>query len=241
MTAFSENEAEIRVWDLPLRLFHWSLVLAIAVALLSAEEDSLLNQWHVMAGWIAAILLAFRLVWGFIGGEQSRFAHFVRPAGVAHHVRDLVRGRPEPTVGHNALGALSVLVLLTLIAFTVWTGVTLQEDLHEVLGWTLLALVVLHIVAVIAMSRLTRENLVRAMITGRKPATLHPGAGDARPPSLLALAAAALVFAGTTYAIVSFDPLAFTPRSAEAFEHRMEAAPDGQRRADRRERREADG
>lgn len=240
MAGYSEGATEIRVWDLPLRLFHWSLVLTIAVALLSAEEDSVLNQWHVMAGWIAAILLAFRLTWGFIGGEQSRFTHFVRPAEVAHHVRDLVRGRPEPTVGHNALGAFSVIALLALIAFTVWTGVTLQEDLHEVLGWTLLALVAVHIVAVIAMSRLTRENLVRAMITGRKSATLHPGTGDARPPSLLALAAAALVFAGTTYAIVSFDPLAFTPRSAEAFEHRKEAAPDGPRRENSRERGEAD-
>jgi cytochrome b len=240
MAGYSDSATEIRVWDLPLRLFHWSLVLAIGVALLSAEEDSVLDQWHVTAGWTAAILLAFRLAWGFIGGEQSRFAHFVRPAAVAQHLRDLVRGRPEPTVGHNALGALSVLALLALIAVTVWTGVTLQEDLHEVLGWTLLALVVVHIVAVIAMSRLTRENLVWAMITGKKPATLHPGASDAGRPSLLALVAAALVLVGTIYAILSFDPLAFTPRSVEALEHRIEGARDGQRRKDGGERKDAD-
>jgi len=240
MDGHTESATEIRVWDLPLRLFHWSLVLVIAVALLSAEEDSVLNKWHVMAGWIAAILLAFRLAWGFIGGEHGRFARFVRPAAVARHVRDLLRGRPEPTVGHNALGALSALALLTLIALTVWTGAALHEDLHEVLGWTLLALVVVHVVAVIAMSRMTRENLVRAMITGKKPATLHPGAGDAAPPSLLALVAAALVLAGAACAILSFDPLAFTPRSAEAFEHRMQAASDGHGRDDGSGRREAD-
>lgn len=240
MTGRSETATEIRVWDLPLRLFHWSLVLAISVALLSAEEDSILNRWHVMAGWIAAILVAFRVAWGFIGGEQSRFAHFVRPAAVTRHVRNLVRGRAEPTVGHNALGALSVLALLSLIAITVWTGATLRGELHEVLGWTLSALVAVHVLAVVAMSRMTRENLVRAMITGKKPATLHPGAADATPPSLLALVAAALVFAVAAYAILSFDPLAFTPRSAEAFEHRMEAAPDGQRRDDGGERREGD-
>jgi cytochrome b len=240
MAGYSQSATEIRVWDLPLRLFHWLLVLAIAVALLSAEENSVLNQWHVMAGWIAAILLAFRLAWGFMGGEHSRFARFVRPAAIARHGRDLLKGRPEPTVGHNPLGSLSVLALLTLIAITVWTGVALEEDLHEVLGWTLLALVVVHVVAVIVMSRMTRENLVRAMITGKKPATLHPGVGNARPPSLLALVAAALVLAGATYAILSFDPLALTPRRAEAFEHRMEAAPDGHGREDGSDRRDAD-
>lgn len=67
-----------KVWDLPLRLFHWVLVIDIAVALLSSEEDSALNEWHVLSGWVAAILIVFRLVWGFIGGGQSRFSDFVR-------------------------------------------------------------------------------------------------------------------------------------------------------------------
>lgn len=236
MSSPSRNEARrIRVWDLPLRLFHWSLVAAIAVALLSAEEDSALNQWHVMAGWIAAVLIVFRIAWGFFGGEHSRFANFVRPTELGQHIRDLMRGQPEPTVGHNALGALSVLALLSLVALTVWTGVGLMEDLHELLGWTLLALVAVHIAAVIAMSLLTRENLVAAMITGTKPAALHPDASDAKRPGWVVLAAALLVIAGTVYAIVWFDPLAFTPRSAESFEHRM-AGRQGQTIDDGRDR-----
>lgn len=125
----------------------------------------------------------------------------------------------------TALTVVSLLLaLLALIAATVWTGVTLREDVHELLGWTLLALVIVHIIAVIAMSLLTRENLVRAMITGTKPAAFHPAAGDARRPGSAAFATAAIVLALASYAVLAIDPGAFTPRSTEAFEHRMEAA-----------------
>jgi cytochrome b len=222
MARESSPGTRIAVWDLPLRLFHWLLVAAVAIALLSAEEDSPLNHWHVMAGWTAGILIVFRIVWGFVGGEHSRFAGFLRPASVVPHVRELLRGRAEPSVGHNPLGALSVLALLALVALTVWTGVTLREDLHEILGWTLLALVAVHIVAVIIMSVLTKENLPGAMITGTKPGARHPGAADARRPGWLALAIAVAVVAAAAWAVLAYDPLAFTPRSAEAYEHRME-------------------
>lgn len=211
--------ARIRVWDLPLRLFHWLLVIAIALAFLSAEEDSLLNQWHILAGWVAGILIVFRIVWGFVGGEHSRFVDFVRPSGIGRHIGELLRGRAEPSLGHNALGALSVLLLLALIAATVWTGVILMEDVHELLGWTLLALVAVHVAAVVLMSFLTRENLVAAMVTGSKPASRHAGAGNARRPGVAGLIVAAGVVGGTIYAIRTYDPLAFTLRSAEDYEH----------------------
>lgn len=223
-TATATGESHrLRVWDLPLRLFHWLLVVAIAVAFLSSEEDSVLNQWHVMAGWIAGILVVFRIAWGFVGGEHSRFADFVRPSGLAHHVGGLLRGRAEASVGHNALGALSVLLLLAFVAAVVWTGITLGGELHEVLAWTMLALVAVHVVAVIVMSLLTRESLIAAMVTGTKPAARHPGAQDARRPGPIALIVALLVVAGTVYAVLAYDPLAFTPRSAEAYEHRADA------------------
>jgi cytochrome b len=219
----SRASRRIRVWDLPLRLFHWLLAVAVAVAILSSEEDSALNQWHVMAGWVAAILVLFRIVWGFVGGEHSRFADFVRPGGLIHHVGGLLRGRPEPTVGHNALGALSVLLLLALVAATVWTGVTLSGEPHEVIAWTMLGLVGLHVAAVVAMSLMTRESLVAAMVTGSKPATRHPGARDARPPTVIGLILALLAVLGAIYAVLAYDPFAFTPRSAESYEHRASA------------------
>lgn len=217
---------QVKVWDLPLRLFHWTLVIAIALAFLSSEEDSVLNQWHILSGWVAAVLIVFRCVWGFVGGEHSRFSDFIRPSRIAGHVSGLLHGRGEATLGHNPLGAAAVVILLALIAATVWTGAfggEGAEELHEVIAWTLLAMVGVHITAVIIMSAMERENLVRAMVGGRKPAVRHPGAADARPPTALALVIAILTVAGTVFLILRYDPQAFTLRSAEAFEHRADA------------------
>ena len=180
---------KVKAWDTPLRLFHWVLVVAIAIAFLSSEEDSALNNWHVLSGWLAAILLVFRLVWGFIGGQHSRFADFIRPTQIGHHISSLLRRETEPSLGHNPLGGVAALLLLALIAGTVWSGAfggEATEELHEVVAWVLLAMVALHVVAVIVMSVLERENLVRAMVTGNKPSARHPGARDAAVPGLLA-------------------------------------------------------
>jgi cytochrome b len=220
--ASGPGEPRLPVWDLPLRLFHWALAAAVALALLSAEEDSPLSNWHIVAGWVAGVLVLFRIVWGIVGGEHSRFASFVKPSAVLRHVGDLIRGRPEPTLGHNALGALSVLLLLALVAATVWTGATLAEDVHELLGWTLLALVAVHILAVVAMSMLTRENLVRAMLDGTKPAAGHPADRGARAPGAFAHLVGALTIAAAVWGVTRYDPRAFTPRSAESYEQEHE-------------------
>lgn len=220
--------AQVAVWDLPLRLFHWTLVLAVALAFLSSEGDSPLNRWHVLAGWVAGILIVFRLVWGFVGGEHSRFADFIRPSRIGDHVGGLSRGSVERTLGHNPLGGMSVVVLLILIAGTVWTGAfggEAAEDLHELIAWTLLAFVGLHIAAVVIMSVLQRENLVRAMLTGKKPAERHPGETNARRPGTAGVLVTIVILAGTVYAILRYDPQAFTLRSAESFEQRAGSAP----------------
>jgi len=221
-----EPHNRIKIWDLPLRLFHWLLVIAVALAFLSSEEDSALNDWHVLSGWVAGTLIVFRLVWGFVGGEHSRFSDFVRPSRIAEHVAGLLGGRREVSLGHNPLGAIAVIVLLALTGVTVWAGAfggEGAEELHETVAWTLLAMVALHVVAVVVMSLLERENLVRAMITGTKPAVRHAGANDARPPSAIGWLIGLLALAGTIYAITQYDPQAFTPRSPEAFENRTEA------------------
>ena len=220
------SERNIRVWDWPLRLFHWLLVFAIAVAFLSSEEDSALNQWHVLSGWVAAVLIAFRLVWGFVGGEHSRFTDFIRPARIAEHISGLLSGRREASLGHNPLGAIAVVLLLALTGATVWTGAfggEAFEDLHELIAWILLAMIGLHVAAVIVMSLLERENLARAMVTGKKPAARHPDAADPKPPSAIGLFLAFAVIAGSAYAILRYDPQAFTLRRAESFEHRANA------------------
>lgn len=234
----SEQRARVKVWDLPLRMFHWLLVIVIAVAFVSSEEDGPLNQWHILAGWIAGILIVFRLVWGFVGGEHSRFADFVRPSRVGDHMRGLFRRQAEPTLGHNPLGGISVLILLALVAATVWTGAfggEKAEGVHELIAWTLLALVGLHIAAVVIMSLLERENLVTAMITGRKRAVHYPDAINAKRPSTAGILFAILVLTGTIYAVLQYDPRAFTLRAAESLEQSKAGSPQHEKAPEREE------
>ena len=179
----AEKPRRTLVWDAPLRVFHWLLALAFAVAWLTAEGE----RWrlvHVTAGYTLAGLVAFRLVWGVVGTRHARFAGFVRgPRAVAAYLRSLLRGRPEHHAGHNPAGALAIVALLTLAALTAATGwagyVELGgdwlEEVHEALASAMLALVVVHVIAVIASSWLHRENLVAAMIHGRKPVPPREG------------------------------------------------------------------
>lgn len=219
----NEPKKRIKVWDLPLRVFHWVLVASIAIAFLSSEEESMLNDWHVLSGWVAAVLIVFRLVWGFIGGEHSRFSDFIRPSRIGHHISGLAHGMSEPTLGHNPLGAVAVVILLALTTITIWTGAfggEAAEELHEGVAWVLLAMVGVHVVAVVVVSMLERVNLVRAMVTGDKLAARYPGARNATSPGAVALLAGGAVVAGATYLILQYDPNAFALRSAESFEHR---------------------
>ncbi|MBA3038792.1 MAG: cytochrome B [Rhizobiaceae bacterium] len=205
----------IKTWDLGVRLFHWTLVASIALAFLSSEEDSVLSAWHEPAGWVAAVLIAFRLLWGIVGGEHARFANLIRPSRMKGHVTGLFAGRVHASLGHNPLGGIAVIGLLALTAATVFTGVTGGEDIHEVIAWTLLAMIGLHVAAVVAMSFLTRDNLIGAMITGRKKTTNFPHAQDAAPPARLAVPLAMLVVAGSAYGATRIDPNAFAPGARE--------------------------
>ena len=209
----------IRVWDPGVRIFHWFLVIAIALAFLSSEEESAFAEWHIPIGWVAALLIAFRLVWGFVGGEHARFANFIRPSQIVPHIRHLLSGKVAPAIGHNPLGALAVLVLLGLTAATMLTGVSGGEAAHEAIAYTLLGLVGVHIAAVLLMSHLAKENLILAMVTGKKHADRYPDARDATPPARLAVPIAAIAVGAAAYGATRVDPQAFTPHaSAEAGE-----------------------
>lgn len=196
----------IRVWDPGVRAFHWLLVIAVAAAFLSSEEDSALAAWHLPIGWIAALLIVFRLVWGFVGGEHARFAGFIRLSRIGVHIEDLFLGKVEPSIGHNPLGALAVVALLALVATTVVTGALGGDEIHEVIAYVLLGLVVVHVVAVLSMSVMTKENLIVAMLTGKKRASRHPGAKDADPPAKLAAPIAALAVGAVVYGATKADP-----------------------------------
>lgn len=211
----TSSAATIRVWDLPVRLFHWLLVATILFAFVSAEEESLLSAWHIPSGWVAAVLIAFRLVWGFIGGEHARFADFLKPGEVAHHLRSLFSRNPERSIGHNALGGVAIFALLGTVGSIVWSGVTINgtggEDLHETLANILLGLIALHVLAVIVTSLLTKDNLIGAFVTGNKRADRHPGVPNARSPASLATPIAAIAIGAATYSATVIDPGAFRP------------------------------
>jgi len=171
------------VWDAPVRVFHWLAVLCFAGAYLTAEAD----RWrlvHVTLGYTLAGLVAFRLVWGFIGTRHARFADFVRgPKEAVAHLRSLLAGRPAEHAGHNPAGALAILALLALAIGVTATGWMTQadwggerfEEAHELVANLMLVLVGVHVAAVVLSSRLQGENLVKAMLTGRKEAPAAQG------------------------------------------------------------------
>lgn len=188
MNTMSESRADaaaadpnrtILVWDVPVRVFHWLMVLCFAGAYLTAESE----RWrllHTTLGYTMAGLVAFRILWGLVGTRHARFASFVRgPKAAGRYLGSMLRGRPEHYTGHNPAGALAIVGLIVLamtVAVSGWAtynevGGEWLEEVHEVAANGMLALVGLHVMGVVVGSLVHRENLVRAMVTGRKAGT----------------------------------------------------------------------
>ena len=166
----------VKVWDIAVRLFHWSFTLCFAGAWLTAESERF-RDIHVFLGYTMLGLVAFRLLWGVVGPRHARFTSFVRgPAAVARYLRSLLAGNPEHHLGHNPAGAVAIVLLLALAALAGLSGWAVYNDLgghwleesHEFLAGAMLAVVGVHLAGVAVASWLHRENLVRAMLTGRK-------------------------------------------------------------------------
>ncbi len=194
----------ISVWDLPTRIFHWLLVAFVTSAYLtgSARPHGLQFTVHIGSGYAVFLLLVFRVFWGFAGGEHARFAAFVRgwPA-VKDHARSLLRLAPARVRGHNAIGGWMIFLVLATLLILVVTGMLAQGipggagplsgvlpkalvksvgAVHELLGSLIIYLAAFHVAGVLVESTLLRENLPRAMITGRKPPE-SAADRDARP------------------------------------------------------------
>lgn len=194
----------ILVWDAPVRVFHWLLVLCFAGAWLSAESE----RWrllHVSLGYTMAGLVAFRLVWGLVGSRHARFASFVRgPVAAWTYVMDLLRGRAPHHSGHNPAGALAIVGLLGLSVAVVASGWAMYEDVaaggewleeaHEAAATAMLALVGVHLLGVIVGSLAHRENLVAAMWTGRKSGPPEDGIRQAWRSVAVLMLGAVLAF-----------------------------------------------
>lgn len=166
----------IPVWDVLVRILHWSLVLTVATAWLTRHSP---GRWHEWLGYATLAIVAVRTIWGFAGSGYARFADFVQPAAVTFsYARDVVAGREARFIGHNPLGGWMVVMLLSmvvLVGVTGWLyttdrywGVEWVEELHETLSNILFLFVALHIVGVVFTSVRHRENLPAAMLHGRK-------------------------------------------------------------------------
>ena len=206
----------IQLWDLPTRLFHWSLALLVCGAIITGKIGGGAMVWHGRIGIALVGLLVFRLIWGFVGSTYARFAQFMpTPASLCAYLRGPWRG-----LGHNPFGAISVLGLLALLAALLATGLAGNDDIafrgplfdlvskdvsDRLIGWhrlltnVLFALIALHLAAIAFYAHVKKDNLVRPMITGYKDIT--PGSGEpARGGGLIAVLVALLIAAAATYA-----------------------------------------
>jgi cytochrome b len=179
-----------RVWDPVVRIGHWTLVFTFALAYVTEGEAPV----HMWAGYLLVTVVLFRLLWGLIGTRHARFSDFLySPSRIIAYVRCLLGGRPEHYLGHNPAGGVMILLLLLSLALTAGSGMALYaveehagplaglltasesaeetwEELHELFANLTLALVIVHVVGAVVSSYLHRENLVKAMVTGRKAA-----------------------------------------------------------------------
>jgi cytochrome b len=186
--------ATVKVWDLFVRLFHWSLVALFVVAYATGDE---VERVHIAAGYAIAALLALRIIWGFVGPRHARFRSFVgSPGEVLAYLRDVLLFKAPRHLGHNPAGGLMIVALIAMLVATCATGYMMivaliamlvatcatgymmttdaywgakwVEEMHEVLANATVALIGLHVLGVVVASFQHRENLVKAMVTGRK-------------------------------------------------------------------------
>lgn len=209
---------------MPVRAFHWTLVALAALSVSTGYLAGNAMRWHVWSGCAVLALLVFRVLWGLFGSTYARFAHFVRgPRAVRDYARGLLARTPSYTVGHNPLCGWMVVLLLVALAVQVGTGLFANDDIategplyplvskafsdtlsaiHQANVVVLLALIGVHVAAVLYHFFYKGENLVAAMITGKKRVPAR-GLPPARFPGPARAAAAALASAAALYAILN--------------------------------------
>ena len=166
----------VQVWDLAVRAMHWGVAALFVVTFLTEDLQTL----HQLAGYTILALAGVRIVWGFIGSKHARFGDFLRPPGEAiGYIRGLINGTAPRTLGHNAAGGWMIIALLMGLIASGLTGWQLTrqpgepaewlKDVHELAANATLTLVVVHLAGVAVSSVRHGENLVKAMLSGRKP------------------------------------------------------------------------
>lgn len=200
MAEKNENLQPVKVWDLPTRLFHWTLVALMIAQWLTAQNSGAMD-YHLWGGYAVLTLVLFRLIWGVVGSETARFTGFVRgPNAALDYVKALLRGETPLYLGHNPMGGWSIVAMLVLLLIQAGTGLFANDDIliegplyswvskgasdwlttiHKINFNLLLAVIAVHISAVLFYLLVKRENLIHPMLSGRKHLT--PETIDAAP------------------------------------------------------------
>lgn len=225
MTATQTAERKVQVWDLPTRIFHWSLLALVLVAWFTGEEEGAAAVVHRYAGEAIAGLIVFRVIWGFAGGEHARFADFAAgPSAIIAHVRGLFSPQPKRHLGHNPLGGVAVFLLLAVVVGVVVTGLfsgteessgpfvgfwgLKLSEMHEVLFRVLQGLVVIHVLGVLVESVKAKDALVPAMITGSKRRRADEPGENARRAGFVAMIVALAAGVTVSLALIAQQPTA---------------------------------
>lgn len=208
---FEKPSHRVLVWDPPTRLFHWLLVVLVTISFVTGKMGGTAMQYHEWSGVAILVLVLFRVLWGVLGGTQSRFATFVRgPRKVVDYARALAGGKSKRYLGHNPLGAWSIIAMLAALAIQAGTGLFANDDIftegplfqwvskgtsdwltriHLINRNILIGLVALHIGAIVFYLVAKRENLILPMLTGRKQWHEAVDAVGGSPAKALLLAA----------------------------------------------------
>jgi cytochrome b len=228
-TTNSNNSGELRVWDWPVRLFHWLLVLAFIGSYVTHLLGVSYFQYHVWCGYTVLVLVVFRIVWGFFGIHYALFINFVRgPRAILQYARFLMhRDGDSATPGHNPLGAIMVILLLLVLLVQAVTGLFANDEIfntgplygylsndlslwltgvHQQLFYWIAAAVAVHVLAVLFHLLWHKENLSGAMLTGTKIRRNFPSAMSivsSRWPLALLLV---LLIAGALVAVIITAP-----------------------------------
>lgn len=222
-THVKANTIKMRVWDLPVRIFHWSLVLMLGISWITAEMGGNAMQYHMWSGYVVLGLILFRILWGLWGSETARFSHFIHgPASVLSYTRRLFKAGYKSATGHTPLGGWSVISLLLVLATQAISGLFANDDIanegplyhlvrkatsniltlvHHYSFNVLLGLVVLHLAAIIFYRVKYRENLLKPMLTGNK--TVEENSTAPMQSSFLLAIVMALVAMATVYFVVT--------------------------------------
>jgi len=217
------------VWDLPLRLFHWLFASTIVAAYVTAKLGFDWMQWHFYLGYLTIGLLVFRILWGFIGPRHARFSNFIhKPSAIWLYVKGMFTRGSAPSIGHNPVGGLMVILMLLLAAVQAGTGLFTTDAvvwagpynpsvsgdtaglLSTVHNWNfnvIIAAVGLHVAAILFYLFYKRQNLVVPMLNGHKPATLVPEHEAIRSSELLKALVVSLVASGFVYWLLAHAPV----------------------------------